>query len=152
VADANITKHALASSLKNLMREKSFDKISVSDICDGCGMNRKSFYYHFKDKYDLATWMLFRDWDTALEQFGGNYSREQLTAYLETIRGHQLFYRRLYNDEMNALLPKFIFQQEAERIRRQKRRRSRRAKAKMLADKHAQSEKKALRRRPSADE
>ena len=43
-------------------------------------------------------------------------------------------------------------QQEAEKIRRQKRRRSRRAKAKMLADKHAQSEKKALRRRPGADE
>jgi protein subunit release factor B len=36
-------------------------------------------------------------------------------------------------------------QQEAERIRRQKRRRSRRAKRKMLRDKHAQSEKKALR-------
>ena len=43
-------------------------------------------------------------------------------------------------------------QQEAEKIRRQKRRRSRRAKARMLADKHAQSEKKALRRRPGADE
>ena len=42
--------------------------------------------------------------------------------------------------------------QASEKIRRQKRRRSRRAKAKMLADKHAQSEKKALRRRPSADE
>ncbi len=47
---------------------------------------------------------------------------------------------------------KSLRQQEAEKIRRQKRRRSRRAKAKMLADKHAQSEKKALRRRPGADE
>ena len=37
-------------------------------------------------------------------------------------------------------------QAEAEKIRRQKRRRSRRAKAKMLADKRAQSEKKAFRR------
>ena len=61
--------------------------------------------------------MLFRDWDTALEQFDGKYCAAQLTAYLETIRGHQLLYKRLYNDEMNALLPKFIFQQEADRIR-----------------------------------
>ncbi len=38
-------------------------------------------------------------------------------------------------------------QQERERIRRQKRRRSRRAKQKMLADKRARGEKKALRRR-----
>ena len=36
-------------------------------------------------------------------------------------------------------------QQESERIRRQKRRRSRRAKNRMLADKHAQGTKKALR-------
>jgi len=36
-------------------------------------------------------------------------------------------------------------QQEAERIRRQKRRRGRRAKQRMLRDKHAQSDKKALR-------
>ena len=36
-------------------------------------------------------------------------------------------------------------QQEAERIRRQKRRRSRRSKQRMLRDKHAQSDKKALR-------
>ena len=36
-------------------------------------------------------------------------------------------------------------QQEAERIRRKKRRRGRRAKQRMLRDKHAQSDKKALR-------
>ncbi len=36
-------------------------------------------------------------------------------------------------------------QQEAEKIRRQKRRRSRRAKQRMLADKHATGEKKAMR-------
>jgi protein subunit release factor B len=39
-----------------------------------------------------------------------------------------------------------------ERIRRQKRRRSRRAKEKMLATKHAQSEKKALRRPPRVED
>ena len=43
-------------------------------------------------------------------------------------------------------------QQEAERIRRQKRRRSRRAKARMLADKRANSEQKALRRAPAPED
>ena len=43
-------------------------------------------------------------------------------------------------------------QQEAERIRRQKRRRSRRAKARMLADKRANSAKKALRRAPAPED
>lgn len=61
MADSNITKNALAASLKQLMLEKPFEKISVSDICDRCGMNRKSFYYHFKDKYDLVNWIFYTD-------------------------------------------------------------------------------------------
>ena len=57
MADSNITKRALASALKELMNEKPFARISVSDICTKCEMNRKSFYYHFKDKYNLVNWI-----------------------------------------------------------------------------------------------
>ena len=51
------TKQALAKSLKQCMEEKPFSKISVTNITDGCYLNRKSFYYHFQDKYDLLTWI-----------------------------------------------------------------------------------------------
>ena len=54
MADSSITKNALAMALKQLMKTQGFDKISVSEICKECGMNRKSFYYHFRDKYDLV--------------------------------------------------------------------------------------------------
>ncbi len=59
--DSNITKNALAASMKKLMKERPFAKISIGDICDDCGMNRKSFYYHFKDKYDLVNWIFYVD-------------------------------------------------------------------------------------------
>ncbi len=65
MADSSITKMALANSLKTLMQEKSFHKISINDICNGCNMNRKSFYYHFKDKYDLLNWIF----DTEFREF-----------------------------------------------------------------------------------
>ena len=54
MADSNITKKALASALKDLMTRIPYAKISVGDICELCQMNRKSFYYHFKDKEDLV--------------------------------------------------------------------------------------------------
>ena len=54
-ADSNLTKRALAAVMKELMEQMPFSKISVSDIAEQCGMNRKSFYYHFKDKYDLCS-------------------------------------------------------------------------------------------------
>lgn len=57
MADSNITRRALSASLKELMQEKPFEKISVADICQKCQMNRQSFYYHFKDKYDLVNWI-----------------------------------------------------------------------------------------------
>jgi len=57
MADSNITKRALATALRELMEEVPFDKIQVAHICERCNMNRKSFYYHFKDKYDLVNWI-----------------------------------------------------------------------------------------------
>ena len=67
MADSNITKRALASALRELMKEVPFDKIQVSHICDRCGMNRKSFYYHFKDIYDLVEWSCLEDATQALQ-------------------------------------------------------------------------------------
>lgn len=57
MAESNMTKRALASAMKQLMARHPFAKINVGDICDLCGMNRKSFYYHFRDKYDLVNWI-----------------------------------------------------------------------------------------------
>lgn len=56
--------------------------------------------------------------------------------------------RRLLLDKIEAMKTGFVAAQRAEieKIRRQKRKRSRRAKARMLADKAHQSEKKAARR------
>ena len=61
--------------------------------------------------------------------------------------------RRLLLDKIEARQKGFVAAErnEAERIRRQKRRRSRRAKARMLADKAHQSGKKAARRPPDLD-
>ncbi|MGN0572293.1 MAG: TetR/AcrR family transcriptional regulator [Candidatus Fimenecus sp.] len=53
---SEITKRALAQSLKNLLAQKPLNKITIGDIAEDCGINRMTFYYHFKDIYDLAEW------------------------------------------------------------------------------------------------
>ncbi len=58
---SNITKLALAGSLKKLMAEKPFGKIGVGDIARDCGVTRTTFYYHFKDKYDLMNWIYYTE-------------------------------------------------------------------------------------------
>ena len=67
MADSSITKKALAAAMKELMQERPFGKIRVEDICAKCEMNRKSFYYHFKDKYDLINWIFDTEFMDAAE-------------------------------------------------------------------------------------
>lgn len=51
------TKRTLAESLKTIMKKKPFSKITISEIIADCGVNRKTFYYHFEDIYALLKWM-----------------------------------------------------------------------------------------------
>ena len=45
------TKNALFETLTNLMKEKTFEEIKVSDICNKALINRSTFYAHYNDKY-----------------------------------------------------------------------------------------------------
>ncbi len=47
-AMSQVTKRALEQSLKNLLLQKPLTKITMGDIAEDCGINRMTFYYHFK--------------------------------------------------------------------------------------------------------
>ena len=80
------TKRALEASLKKLLLEKPLNKITINDITEDCGVNRMTFYYHFKDIYDLVDWILVEDAAKALE---GRQSFETWTeAFLDIL--HQI--------------------------------------------------------------
>ena len=63
---SDLTKRALEQSLKNLLLQKPLHKITISDIADDCGIKRMTFYYHFKDIYDLVEWSCQEDAAKAL--------------------------------------------------------------------------------------
>ena len=47
----SFTKKAIVASFLQLIGKKPFDKITVRDIVDDCGINRNTFYYYFQDIY-----------------------------------------------------------------------------------------------------
>ena len=65
---SQVTKRALEQSLKNLLLQKPLTKITIGDIAADCGINRMTFYYHFKDIYDLVEWSCLEDARKALEE------------------------------------------------------------------------------------
>lgn len=54
---SQLTKYALANALKELTLHSGLDKITVIKLTATCGVNRKTFYYHFKDILDLVKWI-----------------------------------------------------------------------------------------------
>lgn len=63
---SEITKRAFASSLKKMLAKKPLEKIRIIDITEYCGVNRQTFYYHFKDIYDLLEWVYTNEATKAL--------------------------------------------------------------------------------------
>ncbi|MCI9609928.1 MAG: TetR/AcrR family transcriptional regulator [Oscillibacter sp.] len=43
------TREALKSALLRLLEERPLREITVKDLVQSCGVNRNTFYYHFKD-------------------------------------------------------------------------------------------------------
>ena len=61
------TKRALEAALKELLQKKPLDKVTINDIANACGINRMTFYYHFRDIYDLVEWSCEEDAARALQ-------------------------------------------------------------------------------------
>ena len=74
-------KTAIQNSFLRLLEERPLREITVKDIVKDCGVNRNSFYYHFKDIYDLLEWSFqeeFRFIDSYLQK--PEYTWEEIFA------------------------------------------------------------------------
>jgi len=108
------TKHFLAKSLVELMKQTPLDKISVTDITDNCGLNRHTFYYHFKDKQDLICWIF--DWDIThklkvppLSDITMNKNAFFVRVIMEFMYENKLFYINALNSEAQNCLQNHLF-------------------------------------------
>jgi len=76
------TKKMFAASLKKRMEKKTLSKITVSEIALDCNVNRKTFYYHFKDIYDLLQWMLEQEAIAVVKEFDLMVDHEEALAFV----------------------------------------------------------------------
>ena len=65
---SSFTKEVIIKTLFELLNEKPLAKITVKDIVERCGVNRNTFYYHFRDISDVVECALKREVDKAFEQ------------------------------------------------------------------------------------
>jgi len=95
MGDSKTTRAALAAALKRLVIENSFDKVSVHEICALCGMNRKSFYYHFRDKYDLVVWIFENEFLKKASEDSPENIWGSVSALCEYFYNNKPFYKKI---------------------------------------------------------
>lgn len=118
--ESNLTKKVLAQTFKELVREQSFEKVSVSDICDTCQVSRKTFYYHFRDKYALVEWIFETEFIAAMKETNfedrwsfvrllcGYFYQERL-FYAKLMQFHgQNSFRQYFQEFLQGVLEPFI--------------------------------------------
>lgn len=94
---SQVTKRALEQSLKNLLLKKPLTKITINDIAEDCGINRMTFYYHFKDIYDLVEWACLEDARKALEEKKTYETWQQgFLQIFEAVRDNKPFVMNVY--------------------------------------------------------
>ena len=94
------TKKALADSLKALLRTRPLSKVTIADITEGCGINRMTFYYHFRDIYDLVEWICREECSAAL---GGPLDRETWQEGFCRLCRHVLEERSFFVNVCNSI-------------------------------------------------
>ena len=76
------TKKSLAAALKRAMENKSLSKITVSELIAECNVNRKTFYYHFADIYDLLKWVLEEEAIDVVKKFDMVVNTEEAFRFI----------------------------------------------------------------------
>lgn len=111
---SQITKKAIEASLKNLLLKKPFDKITINDIAEDCGISRMTFYYHFKDIYDLVEWACEEDVKKILEDKDDykTWTQGFLNLFEEVLKNKPFIlnvYRSVGREQVENYLYKIVY-------------------------------------------
>ncbi|MGN0479061.1 MAG: TetR/AcrR family transcriptional regulator C-terminal domain-containing protein [Hominenteromicrobium sp.] len=82
------------------LSEKELSEITVQEICAQAGINRSSFYLHYKDVYDVLDAMSYEAGKTVMEDIAKAdvqspyfFSEEYVLVILRHVRENAVFYR-----------------------------------------------------------
>lgn len=103
------TRRELSAALRELLREKPLSQLRVRELTERCGLRRQSFYYHFKDVYDLFAWSVCQERALLLARLVECLTwREALLDLLNRAGEERAFYRAVLDQRGQAGLGEMI--------------------------------------------
>nr|WP_325212666.1 hypothetical protein [uncultured Oscillibacter sp.] len=99
----NRTRQELNAALRALLRKRPLDQLRVRELTELCGLRRQSFYYHFKDVYDLFAWSLRQERALLRARLADCLTwRQALLELLDRAGEERAFYRAVLDQSGQA--------------------------------------------------
>lgn len=92
------TKRKIADCVKHLMRRQDISRITIQDVMDETGMSRQSFYYHFKDIYDVLEWIVQKDFKEPIFDTEYESMEEWVCDLFRVIEKERSFYEKIVSE------------------------------------------------------
>ena len=102
------TKVMFAEQLAQMMNTASLEKIRILDLCRQCGATPQTFYYHFRDKYELVAWIFLKDFADVFGDREPGYSPEILEEITKRMEKRKLFYQKAFADQSQNSILQYI--------------------------------------------
>lgn len=107
----------LTNSLLELLKQKPFEDIKVTDICDLAMVHRTTFYSHFQDKYQLLEYAIKElQKDISLEVLKSHdieniqeYYLELIKLFLQHISDNRDIYLPILNNNRNSITMDILY-------------------------------------------
>ncbi|MBR4089483.1 MAG: TetR family transcriptional regulator, partial [Mogibacterium sp.] len=91
MSNSKITERAIEEAFLEILNDRPLSKISVKDITDRCGINRNTFYYHYRDVPELLERFCQNHFDNIVAKY---LSVSSLDECLEACMHISLIYKK----------------------------------------------------------
>lgn len=100
-------KEVFAAELEAMLEEMPLSKVRVAELCRRVEASTPTFYYHFRDKYELASWIFLRDIAATFADGEPAFDETVLVESLRVIESRLTFYRRVFSDDSQNSIARY---------------------------------------------
>ena len=105
-----LSKQAFATAFEEMLKTTPMDKIRVTHMAKAAGATPQTFYYHFRDKYELVAWIYLQDYAAIVEDDTQSFSAQQIMLMMIQFKKRKSFYQKAFTDKSQNAIEEYASQ------------------------------------------
>ena len=113
------TRNMIRNVFIEMLDERPFDEITVTDLVTRCEINRKTFYYYFQDLYAVLAEVFESELESVIKSIQGHITWEEgITQAVRIVMEHKRAVYHVYHSVQRETLEKYLYNVAGEVMRR----------------------------------